>query len=47
MSQRHMAGSGAGCVMNDGERAHLTSYYAEDVRKLSQILDFDLSHWER
>ncbi len=47
MSQRHLAGNGAGCVMNDGESAYLTSYYGEDVRKLSQILDHDLSHWGR
>lgn len=47
MSQRHLAGNEAGCAMNDGERTYLTSYYREDVRKLSQILNRDLSHWER
>jgi len=45
MSQRHLVGKPV--ALDDGDRAYLTSYYRDDVRKLSQLLNRDLSAWER
>jgi len=45
MSQRHLVGKGV--ALDDEDRAYLTAYYRDDVRKLSQLLDRDLSAWER
>jgi hypothetical protein len=46
MSRRHLEGNRASCAMDFRERAYLTAFYRDDVRKLAQLLDCDLSRWE-
>jgi len=46
MSKRHLVGT-AGYTMDREDRALLTEFYRMDVRKLAELLNRDLSHWER
>jgi hypothetical protein len=46
MSRRHLEGNRASRAMDFRERAYLTAFYRDDVRKLAQLLDCDLSRWE-
>jgi Sulfotransferase family len=46
MSQKYLTG-GVRRAMDDRDRSYLASFYGDDVRKLSQLLNRDLSHWER
>jgi Sulfotransferase family len=46
MSKRYLAGAGRP-TMAPEDRAFLTEFYQEDVRRLAQLLNRDLSHWTR
>lgn len=46
MSKRYLVRAG-GSTMAPEDRAFLTAFYKEDVRKLAQLLNRDLSHWMR
>jgi hypothetical protein len=46
MSTRYLVGAGR-LMMAPKDRAFLTEFYKEDVRKLGQLLNRDLSHWTR
>ena len=47
LSRKYLVGNENGCVLTERDRSYLADYYRDDVRKLAQLLDRDLSRWER